>query len=123
MLRIMVLALINMFLGLVVGKALSVYPEDLSLVVSVTILVGLVLSAILWRLMSPSKKEPKKAINELKEGEVYSLLRSCNAREAGARGVVAMVRSSKTHELKMLIFEEDPPQQFKKEDGKIVSYP
>ena len=116
MARVIVIALVNMFLGLLIGKALSIYPEQVWLVIGIAVLLSLVLTTIIWLLMRPAKKGPKKATDELKEGEIHWLLASTSSIE----GNIALVRSKKTKELKLLVFKEIPPTIFKKEKGTIV---
>jgi len=112
----MVIALMNMFLGLIIGKALSIYPEQSLMVVGIAILLCLILTAVIWLLMRPAKEDLKNADDELKEGEIHWVL--CHS--SGVEGNMALVRSKKTKELKLLVFKETPPTIFKKEKGKIV---
>ncbi|MDO8442676.1 MAG: hypothetical protein Q7S81_00190 [bacterium] len=128
MVRVMVVALINMLLGLIVGKGLSIYyTEQIWPVISIAVFLCLIITAVTWLLIRPMGEDLKKAEDELKEGEVYVFLRFCNRRK-GEDGVVVMARSEKTKELKRLVFEKIPPLFsegisplfFKKENGKIV---
>lgn len=112
----MVLALMNMFLGLAIGKILSIYPGQTLTVIGVSALICLVLTMVIWIVMRPAKEGLKNASNELKEGEIHWVLCSTSSVE----GNLALVRSKKTKELKLLVFKETPPTIFKKEMGKIV---
>ena len=131
MAKVMVVALINMLLGLIVGKGLSIYyTEEVWPVISIAVFLCLIITAVLWLLIRPAEEEcPKKAIDELEEGEVHIFLRFCDGRERENKAVI-IARSEKTKELKRLVFEEVPPLFskneilsplfFKKENGKIV---
>lgn len=120
MARVMVVALINMLLGLIVGKGfLSIYyTEQVWPVLSIAVFLCLIITAVVWLLIRPAEEDLKKAEDKLKEGETYWVL----SQISGIEGNLALVRSKKTKELKLLVFKEVPPTIFKKEKGKIVSY-
>lgn len=130
MAKVMVVALINMLLGLIIGKGLSIYyTEQIWPVISIAVFLCLTITAVLWLLIRPAEEDLKKAIDALEEGEVHMFLRFCDGRK-GEDGVVVIARSEKTKELKRLVFEEVPslfskneilsPLFFKKENGEIV---
>lgn len=120
MIGVMFTALVNLSFGFVLSVLLVKFPEHATLLIGAALFICLLVMISTYLLMS-SKEELKKAADELKEGEVHSLLRSCSAREAGS-GVIAIVRSNTTHELKMLIFEKDPPPLFEKQNGQIIAH-
>lgn len=107
----------NLSLGLILSGLLVKFSGwQALLLTSATLLLGLILTAIIWSLMSSKDGYPKKAIDELEEGEVHWVL----CQTSGIEGNLALVRSKKTKELKLLVFKEVPPTIFKKEKGKIV---
>ncbi|MHB9019255.1 MAG: hypothetical protein ACYC3G_00040 [Minisyncoccota bacterium] len=119
MFRIILIVLVNMLLGAALSMLVIRLPEQTLLLLGVGFLLATVLSA--WIMLS-KKEEIKLAEKEIKEREVWQVLSCFAAREAGANGVIAIVRHSKTLELKMFIFKKEPPPIFMKEDGEIVPY-
>jgi len=96
-------------------------PEK-AMVLIVAIFFFAALATGLILLIGKEEDGVKRAEDELREGEVHYRLTSCVARESGTAGVLGLVRSNKTKELKLLVFKEDPPPMFKMEGKKIVPH-
>lgn len=115
--RMMVIVLVNLSMGVVLSKLSEKFPEQILLCAVVIVLISLVLTAS----MMPKKEDLKRAVDELKEGEVYYVLFLCTTIETGAK-VTALVQGKETKKLKLLLFEKDPPPVFKREGEKIVRH-
>jgi len=121
MFRILFSVLLNLLLGATLGILAIRMPEKaMMLIVAMFFFAALLTGLIL--LTGNKKDEVKHAEEEIKEGEVHYRLTSCVARESGTAGVLGLVRSNKTKELKLLVFKEDPPPMFKMEGKKIVPH-
>lgn len=116
----MLTVLINLFLGAILSMLVIRMPEKATALISSVLVVATLMSGLIMH--SDKKKEIKKAKKALKEGEVHHLLCGCTALEAGANGTLALVRNNKTKELKLLVFEKEPPPIFKLEEGEIVPH-
>jgi hypothetical protein len=120
MLRLIFAVILNLFLGATAyALSMKMPSEKIPMLVSIAFMVALSVSGLM---LLTKKEEIKKAKKALKEGEVHHLLCCCTALEAGGNGTLALVRSNRTKELKLLIFDKEPPPIFVKEEGEVVPY-